>query len=335
MLGMPALALTDHDARLRRGALCRAAAGRGDPADPRRGADARGRAHLTLLVEDETRLGNLCCADQPARAERPKGQRAAADGRAGEHTGRPDRALRLPPGRGCGALLRREQQAPALGRPGFRDLVRAGPFLHRAAAPSAARRRAARSGAGRAGARRRRLGVAATNNVHYATRERHRLQDVLVCIRHLTLDRPGTCAAPTPSTTSNPPPRWPRFRRISRGAGQHAPLAERCQFALRYGLQDLPAFPAPGGASGAALCARLCRAGVCRAAIPRRPSGASSSWTTSWRSSSSGLANYFLIVWDIVRFAREQGIRCQGRGSAANSLVAYLLGITPIDPLAP
>jgi error-prone DNA polymerase len=48
----------------------------------------------------------------------------------------------------------------------------------------------------------------------------------------------------------------------------------------------------------------------------------------------AGLANYFLIVWDLVRFAREQGILCQGRGSAANSLVAYLLGITPIDPLA-
>jgi error-prone DNA polymerase len=45
------------------------------------------------------------------------------------------------------------------------------------------------------------------------------------------------------------------------------------------------------------------------------------------------LAGYFLVVWDIVRFAREQGVRCQGRGSAANSLVAYLLGITPVDPL--
>ena len=47
----------------------------------------------------------------------------------------------------------------------------------------------------------------------------------------------------------------------------------------------------------------------------------------------AGLANYLLIVWDLVRFARSQGIRCQGRGSAANSLVAYLLGIGPIDPL--
>ena len=48
----------------------------------------------------------------------------------------------------------------------------------------------------------------------------------------------------------------------------------------------------------------------------------------------AGLANYFLVVWDIVRFANEAGIRCQGRGSAANSLVAYLLRIAPVDPLA-
>src|SRR5260370_36194019 len=48
----------------------------------------------------------------------------------------------------------------------------------------------------------------------------------------------------------------------------------------------------------------------------------------------SGLANYLLIVWDVVRFSREQDIRCEGRGSAASSLVAYLLGISPINPLA-
>ncbi len=47
-----------------------------------------------------------------------------------------------------------------------------------------------------------------------------------------------------------------------------------------------------------------------------------------------GLCDYFLIVWDIVRFAREQGIRCTGRGSAGDSLVSYVLGITHVDPLA-
>src|SRR5207237_2615137 len=46
-----------------------------------------------------------------------------------------------------------------------------------------------------------------------------------------------------------------------------------------------------------------------------------------------GLAGYFLIVWDIVRFARREGILCQGRGSAANSAVCYCLGITAVDPV--
>src|SRR2546428_7255907 len=45
------------------------------------------------------------------------------------------------------------------------------------------------------------------------------------------------------------------------------------------------------------------------------------------------LAGYFLIVWDIVRFCREQGILAQGRGSAANSAVCYALGITAVDPV--
>lgn len=47
-----------------------------------------------------------------------------------------------------------------------------------------------------------------------------------------------------------------------------------------------------------------------------------------------GLEEFFLVVWDIIREARARGIRCAGRGSAANSLVAYLLGITAVDPLA-
>ena len=46
-----------------------------------------------------------------------------------------------------------------------------------------------------------------------------------------------------------------------------------------------------------------------------------------------GFAGYFLTLWDIVRFARERGILCQGRGSAANSAVCYALGITAIDPV--
>ena len=63
------------------------------------------------------------------------------------------------------------------------------------------------------------------------------------------------------------------------------------------------------------------------------PPGASS--PTSWSViRQTRLSGYFLLVWDIVRWAQERGIQVRGRGSAANSIVAYLLGITNVDPLA-
>jgi len=48
-----------------------------------------------------------------------------------------------------------------------------------------------------------------------------------------------------------------------------------------------------------------------------------------------GLSDYFLIVWDIARYARRRGIPCTGRGSAADSIVSYLLEITAVDPIGP
>src|SRR5690606_12161798 len=105
-------------------------------------------------------------------------------------------------------------------------------------------------------------------------------------------------------------------------------------FEPRYGLQDLPAYDVPAGLDARAYLRRLCAAAL-RERYPGAPDAAGRRLETELGViERAGLANYFLIVWDIVRFAREHGIRCQGRGSAANSLVAYLLDITPIDPLA-
>jgi error-prone DNA polymerase len=116
-------------------------------------------------------------------------------------------------------------------------------------------------------------------------------------------------------------------------------LADRCQFELKYGLQDLPQLTTPKGISSSAYLRRLCHE-----ALPERyPYSKGQDNQNAARQQlahelkvieQAGLANYFLIVWDIVCFSREEGIRCQGRGSAANSLVAYLLYISPIDPLA-
>jgi DNA polymerase III alpha subunit len=109
-------------------------------------------------------------------------------------------------------------------------------------------------------------------------------------------------------------------------------VAERCRFDLRCGLQELPTFPTPPTMNADTYLRHLCDAG-------RQHLGLSGDVETQLEYElrvirESGLSNYFLIVWDIVRFAREQGILCQGRGSAANSLAAYLLGISPVNPLA-
>ncbi|MEO8609558.1 MAG: error-prone DNA polymerase [Chloroflexota bacterium] len=184
-------------------------------------------------------------------------------------------------------------------------------------------------------ARQLRIGYVATNNVHYAIEARYRLQEVLVCIRNKTnLDeshhvrRPNTeyylkSAAEMESLFADYPEALANTTRI----------AAQCRFELRYGLQDLPLFPTPG------VTARTYLHFLCETALiqqyPDQPDTVIAQLQHEMEViERSGLANYFLIVWDLVRFARENGILCQGRGSAANSLVAYLLGISPVDPIA-
>ena len=190
-------------------------------------------------------------------------------------------------------------------------------------------------------AERENLPVVATNDVHYATRDGHRLHDVLVAIRHLaTLEeshhqRRGNSEAHLKSAAE-----MARLFADRPDALAHTlEIAARCNVTLRHGVQDLPKFPVPSSFAGDEEQSTYLR-WLCQAALIRRfgaEPGERARSTLDHELSvigRLGLANYFLIVWDIMRFARSQGIRCQGRGSAANSLVAYLLEITPIDPLA-
>ncbi len=176
----------------------------------------------------------------------------------------------------------------------------------------------------------------ATNNVHYATRDSHRLQDILVCIRHhTTLEQAGPLRRANSEYYLKSAEKMTRlFARYPDAIRQTRIIAERCQFQPRYGLQDLPCFDLPAGMDAPTHLRRLCEEVLSQ----RYPAASAAVRERLERElgiiTRAGLANYFLIVWDIVRFARAQGILCQGRGSAANSLVAYLLGITPIDPLA-
>ncbi|MCB0036717.1 MAG: DNA polymerase III subunit alpha, partial [Anaerolineales bacterium] len=179
------------------------------------------------------------------------------------------------------------------------------------------------------------LPIVATNNVHYATQDRYQLQNVLVAIRH---NQPLSAvhAQQYPNseyylkTAADLCPFFPR-----EALTNTAVIAERCYFELAYGLQDLPIYPTPHGMSSGAYLRRLCLQALSQRYGDKGTETARAHLDHELNIiEQSGLANYFLIVWDIVRFAHEQGIRCQGRGSAAGSLVAYLLQISPIDPLA-
>ena len=176
----------------------------------------------------------------------------------------------------------------------------------------------------------------ATNNVHYAGQERHRLQDVLVCIRNLAALDEATHLRRMNSEyyLKSAPEMAALFDDSPQAITNTCEIAARCSFELGYGLQDLPHFPTRHGMSSSAYLRRLCHEAVPIRYGSQPPEKVEQQLQHELRIiEGAGLSNYFLIVWDMVRYARENGIRCQGRGSAANSLVAYLLDITPVDPL--
>jgi error-prone DNA polymerase len=333
-LGMAALALTDHDAVYGVPRFVRAAKAHG--VRPILGAELTlvGGHHLTLLVEDEAGWANLCRLVGLARHNVPKGEAALPPAELAGHTAGLIALSGCRKGEVVAALLARDREAALAAGRRYRNLFDPGRFWielqHHLLSDDDALLDSLAGLARHLG-----IGCVATNDVHYAVRAGRRLQDVLVCIGHLTsLERAGGLLRPNSEFYLKPGWRLaPLFAAYPEALSNTSRIAERCRFELRYGLQDLPRFPASPGLDAAAYLARLCHEAI-PGRYPDPPSRLDEQLAHELAAiEQAGLANYFLIVWDIVRFARESGIRCQGRGSAANSLIAYLLGITPIDPL--
>jgi error-prone DNA polymerase len=179
--------------------------------------------------------------------------------------------------------------------------------------------------------------VVATNNVHYAERWGQQLHDVLTCIRHLTTLAEalasGLLNPNSERSLKSPLEMAAVFHELPHALQESRHIAERCHVSLDFTAQRLPAFPVPGRHTPVSYLWDLCEAGLERKFghdLSKAKAQLHHELSVIER---TGLAGYFLVVWDIVRFARAHGIRCQGRGSAANSLVAYVLDITPVDPL--
>ncbi|MGH9106401.1 MAG: error-prone DNA polymerase, partial [Acidimicrobiales bacterium] len=126
-----------------------------------------------------------------------------------------------------------------------------------------------------------------------------------------------------------------RFARYPGAVGRAAELGRACAFDLKLVAPQLPPFPVPPGHTEMTWLRRLAEEGAARRYGPRSaPSHPRAYAQIDYELDmidQLGFAGYFLIVWDIVRFCNESGIYCQGRGSAANSAVCYVLGITKAD----
>ncbi|MGH0031924.1 MAG: error-prone DNA polymerase [Myxococcota bacterium] len=179
--------------------------------------------------------------------------------------------------------------------------------------------------------------VVATNDVRHARPEGRRLFDALTCLREKTsLDRAGRRLARNALHHLRPreemvaqfadQPRWITASRA---------IAERCAFDLGNLGYRFPEFPIPPGETQASLLRILTEHGArSRYGHPLPPKARRQIDHELAVIGKLDLAGYFLIVHDIARFAREEGILSQGRGSAANSAVCYALGITAVDPVA-
>jgi len=179
------------------------------------------------------------------------------------------------------------------------------------------------------------LPVVATNDVRYAKPAGRALYDVLTCIRHhTTLDSAGWLLSRNAERHLKSPEQMAAlFSDLPAALHNTERIAEQCTFTLADLGYRFPQPPLPPGVSAIAHLREL----VYRGARERYRT-----LTSAVRRQLEhelqvigklDLAGYFLIVWDIVRFCREQGILAQGRGSAANSAVCYSLGITAVDPI--
>ena len=184
-----------------------------------------------------------------------------------------------------------------------------------------------------------------TNQVHYATPGGHRLQDVLVCIRHgATLDEARELLLPNGEYRLKGADELAQIgaglpdararRAWEAGMVGSAAIGRSCALDLNFERYRFPGFTVPEGETPFSYLYQRAHEGL---RVRYRPITRQSVKQLAHELEiieRTNLAEFFLIVWDLMEFARKNGIIGQGRGSAGDSIVAYCLGITKVDPIA-
>jgi error-prone DNA polymerase len=177
--------------------------------------------------------------------------------------------------------------------------------------------------------------MVATNDVHYHDPERRQLHDVITCIREkCTIYNAGYHLHPNAERYMKPPDEMIRlFRNYPDAIKRTQEIAEACNFSLDELKYQYPKEITSEGRTPLQELEWLTWKGArehFNTIIPEKIKSAIHHELDFIER--MNYAEYFLTVYDIVRFARERGILCQGRGSAANSTVCFCLGITSVDP---
>jgi len=332
---MPALAMTDHNnvsAAVRFHKACQAAG-----LKPIIGAELtlEGDYHLTLLAQNPRGYANLCRIISHAHLSQPRRQPAASTASLREHG---DGLICLSGcrrGRIPSLILARhfaEAKEEALE---LRDIFGQDRFFLELQSIKLPGTRLLHARLAEL-ARHLRVGLVATNNVHHLRREDFAAHDLLTCARTLTtldeihLERRlnAQCYFRSPAEMRK------LFHEYPEAVENAGRIAEMCEPGLRPGEYHLPAYRVPEGQTARGMLHKLVwhgakkRYGRLTARVRDR---------VQHELDVIGkleFDDYFLVVWDLLRFAQKKGIRYGGRGSAADSAVAYCLGIAGVDPIA-
>jgi len=179
------------------------------------------------------------------------------------------------------------------------------------------------------------IGLVATNDVHYVEKRDAQFQDVLMCIQtgktiyekdRMKFDGDSYYLKSGDEMLQD-------FKNIPEALQNSVKIADMCNVEIEFGRYHLPEFQLPQGVNGADYLEGLCREGLSKryevtGELENRLLFELETIKTM------GFVDYFLIVWDFIKYSKDNGIMVgPGRGSAAGSLVSYVLGITDIDPI--
>lgn len=180
------------------------------------------------------------------------------------------------------------------------------------------------------------IGLVATNDIHYLKKEDAKYQDVLMCIQmEKKVDDPDRMKFETEEFyIKSPEEMTSLFEYAPQAIENTEKIAKRCNVDFDFGTRHLPAYAVPDGKDAFEYLRELCQSGLEKRYSPVSDELQKRLDYELGVIKSMGFVDYFLIVWDFIHFAKNNGVMVgPGRGSAAGSIVAYSLGITTVDPI--